>query len=77
MHPIRLILLSVICLLLGRMSVKISSNYKSPSEIKTNYIHIDTLEKRVFNQYGAGDAGVEQMLYLKTGIHQDFMGNKQ
>lgn len=42
---------------------------------RKNSINLDILEQRVFEQYGGGDAGVEEMLYLTTGIHQDFMGN--
>lgn len=42
---------------------------------KPETIKISTLEQRIFEQYGEGDAGVEEMLYLTTGIRQDFMGN--
>src|SRR6187402_900021 len=38
-------------------------------------ISLDSLENRIYIQYGGGDAGVEEMLYLTTGIHQDFMGH--
>lgn len=69
MNIIRLILLIAMSLLIGRMSVKMSSNYKSPSEIKTNYIHIDTLKQRVYNQFGQGDMGEEEIEYLLTGKH--------
>jgi len=49
-----------------------SNGYKADNQ---RFISIDSLEKRVFAQYGEGDAGVEEMLYLTTGIKQDFMGN--
>lgn len=46
--------------------------YKADNQ---KFISIDSLESRVFAQYGEGDAGVEEMLYLTTGVKQDFMGN--
>lgn len=42
-----------------------SVRYKN--EIETKYIHIDTLQQRVFRQFGEGGMGVEEMDYLKTG----------
>lgn len=41
----------------------------------TNYYNNKALEQRIFAQYGEGDAGLEMLSYLKTGILIDFMGN--
>lgn len=49
--------------------------YRPQFHSDEKFISIDSLESRVFAQYGEGDDGVEEMLYLTTGVKQDFMGN--
>lgn len=73
LQAIAIVATLTICLFAGYM-IGESCSIKGISA-PSNTINLDTLEQRVFEQYGAGDAGCEEMLYLTTGVHQDFMGN--
>jgi len=65
------VLLSVV-LLFSIFIIKHPVSYKPDNQ---RFISIDSLEQRVFAQYGEGDEGIEEMIYLTTGEHKDFMGN--
>ncbi len=42
--------------------------------ITQNYILLDSLEQRVYADFGEGDAGTEEFYYLKTGKHIELFG---
>lgn len=66
------IAIAITCLTLGFL---IACNPQTSHNQCVNTINLDTLKARVEEQYGGGDEGVEEYLYLTTGTHQDFMGN--
>lgn len=63
-----------VCFLATILLLVCASCLATYSYLQDHTITLQKLEQRVFEQYGAGDAGVEEMLYLTTGIRQDFMG---
>lgn len=65
------VLLLLLVVMFAMFILKYPVSHKADNQ---KFISIDSLQERVFAQYGEGDAGVEQMLYLTTGVKQDFMG---
>lgn len=63
-----------VCFLATILLLVCASCLATYSYLQDHTITLQKLEQRVFEQYGAGDAGIEQMLYLTTGQHIDFMG---
>ncbi len=64
--------IAVLIVLIGMLATAFTSGLIQKREDNRNSISLDSLEQRVFDKYGEGDAGCEELYYLKTGKHWDY-----